>query len=152
MAKDLKKSHGNAAIEQLMKRQSLINQGTEVEKEVTGKNNNYSPEGEKIIEEVKEQLETPVLPSEELEESKMEKNTEEDEKSYESFFQVNEKFEGQKDVSVYIYAPLHYKLKSIVTASNKKTNMTILLSNIVEDFFIRYDKKIKKSLKKLTDI
>jgi len=140
--KSKKAHHGNPMIEELMKRQNLIESGKEAEKEITGKNQEMQPEGEKrIVDQVSEDFKNDLSQS-------LESRVGE----YEDFFKLTDKFAADVDVSVYIYSRLHKKLKSIVTAeADKKTNMTILLSNIVEDFFTRYDKNIKRSLKKLTE-
>jgi len=145
--------HGNVMIEQLMQRQNLIESGKKAEKEVTEKTKEIQPEGEKNLKDEKEIVEESILNEDTIEDKTKNKDADYLYEDYENFFKINEKFEGDKDASVYIYSRLHYKLKSIVTAeARKNVNMTVLLSNIVDDFFLRYDKKIKKSLKKMTDI
>lgn len=140
--KSKKIHHGNAMIEQLMKRQNLIDSGIEAEKAITGKTQETQTENEKST----------IVEFTDIAKPEVNKTTESGVGEYDDFFKANDKYASDVDVSVYIYSKLHKKLKSMVTAeADKKTNMTILLSNIVDDFFTRYDKNIKKSLKKLTE-
>jgi hypothetical protein len=164
-----KKTGVNPAIASMIQRQNIIESSKKIENEIKSIGNNIiAPEGEKnevpktndnlneapkninlkgdiekenhknIIDHVQQEKK----PGEEIAES-----------DYERFFRVNDKYEGEKDASVYVYSSLHYKLKNLVNAENRKNiNMTVLLSNIVEDFFNKNDKKIKKALKKLSDL